>query len=129
VVLDAGHKEADRGRDNQPRHQHPHQAHLTGRAAEVIQLFPDLAGLVLEADLLLVVLLPLVADLVPIGHRAAGGAVQMVDGAVGIHLLPPGRAVIGPALRAAAVFLVVIALSAGLAVYRCHGVSSLSHIR
>ena len=60
--------------------------------------FPDLAGLVLEADLLLVVLLLLVADLVPIGHRAAGGAVQMVDGAVGIHLLPPGRAVIGPAL-------------------------------
>ena len=82
-----------------------------------------------EGVKIMVVLLPLVADLVPIGHRAAGGAVQMVDGAVGIHLLPPGRAVIGPALRAAAVFLVVIALSAGLAVYRCHGVSSLSHIR
>ena len=52
--LTAGDNGADQGQDDQPRHQHPHQAHLTGRAAEVIQLFPDLAGLVLEADLLLV---------------------------------------------------------------------------
>ena len=88
--------ELTRDRTISPATSTPHQAHLTGRAAEVIQLLPDLAGLVLEADLLLVVLLLLVADLVPIGHRAAGGAVQMVDGAAGIHLLP-GRAVIGPA--------------------------------
>ncbi len=41
----------------------------------------------------------------------------MVDGAAGIHLAPPGRGY-RPRTRAAAVFLVVIALSAGLAVYR-----------
>lgn len=47
---------------------------------------------------------------------------QVMHRAVGVYPLPPGRAVIGPALRAAAVFLVVIALPAGFALNHCHTV-------
>lgn len=62
-------------------------------------LFPGLAGLLLEADLFFV------------AHLFRGGAV--VDGAVGCHPLPAGRAVIGAAAGAAALLVVVVVFAAG----------------
>ena len=62
-------------------------------------LFPGLAGLLLEADLFFV------------AHLFRGGAV--VDGAIGFHPLPAGRAVIGAAAGAAAFPVIVVVLAAG----------------
>ena len=76
-------------------------------------LFPGGTGLLLEADLLLVTGLFFIADLLLL-------AGTVVNGAVHIHPLPPGSAVVSAAVGAAAVFLIVIGPAAGLTVYVSH---------
>jgi hypothetical protein len=49
---------------------------------------------------------------------------EMANGAVGLHPVSAGRAVIGAAMGAAAVFMIVIAFAAGFAFHQKHPVPS-----
>ena len=76
------------------------------------------AGLILIAGLFLV------ADLAAAGRD--GLLLHEVDGAIGVHPLAVGRTVIGAALGAHVLFVVIVYAAAGPAADGCHGKPSLS---